>query len=200
MNKDLNNNIKKMTKQKPKLRQNTIQLSDSKKEEFGYDTKQSVIDVEQAGYAFTSTDDILHTYGIDPCCGLVIFNDNVRMLFHLDGSVSSEDILNIINDMDFTQDTKVYVIPGSSCGIDGSFDYQKIEEIFRNKGYDVKEQRIPATFGFVTVEPDKIIIGTGADRSLDIIIPIKQKERDEIEDLFIEKELTIENNIKKKNI
>lgn len=179
MNKIINNDniiIDKLVEfSKPKLRENSIQLSDTRKTKFGFNLNESVIDVEQDGYGISYGNDILHTYGIDPCCGLVIYDENVRILFHLDGSITPEDVIKVTDTINFSKNAMVIVIPGASCGIKGSFDYKKIEEMFSEKGYEVIEQRIPATFGFVTLESDKLTIGTGIDRSLDVVFSIAQK-------------------------
>ena len=159
----------------PKLMESKEQLSDVKKTNFGFNLNQSVIDVEQAGYGVCYGDDILYTYGIEPCCGLVLCDENVRILFHLDGTITPEDVIDITDKINLSQNTMVIVIPGSSCGIEGSFNYKQMEDIYRKKGYEVIEQRIPATFGFVTLESDKVTIGTGVDRNLDVVLLIPKK-------------------------
>ena len=65
---------------KPTLRQNTLQLTDKKKKENGFNIEDSVIDVDQCGYGVSNEDDILFTNGIEPCCGLVIYDENIRVL------------------------------------------------------------------------------------------------------------------------
>lgn len=180
MNKNINNNNIIIDKFddiiKPKLIENKTQLSENKKISFGFDLNDSVIDVDQAGYGISYGDDILYTYGIEPCCGLVLCDENVRILFHLDGSITPEDVLDITNKINLSQNVMVIVIPGASCGLNGSFDYKQIEEEYRRKGYKVIEQRIPATFGFVTLESNKVTIGTGVARDLNVILPIPKKE------------------------
>ena len=160
----------------PKLIKNTDQLTDTKKQGFGFSLNQSVIDVEQDGYSICYGNDTLCTYGIDPCCGLVVCDENVRILFHLDGTIEPEDVLAITDKVNLSQDTMAIVIPGASCGIAGSFNYKQIEEDYKRKGYKVIEQRIPATFGFVILETDQVTIGTGVDRSFDRILPIPKRK------------------------
>lgn len=152
-------------------------MTDTKKKNFGFKLDESVIDVAQAGYAISYEEDVLHTYGIEPCCGLVLCDENVRILFRLDGSVSTEDVIEITDKINLSSNTMAIVIPGASCGMYGSFDYKKMEEIFRSKGYEVMERRISATFGFVTLDSEKVTIGTGIDRSLDFVIPIPKGKR-----------------------
>ena len=53
---------------KPKLIENKMQLTDAKKIKLGFDLNDSVIDVVQDGYSICYGEDILYTYGIDPCC------------------------------------------------------------------------------------------------------------------------------------
>ena len=161
---------------KPKLCENTAQLTDTKKKNFGFNLNQSVIDVAQDGYSICYGNDILLTYGIEPCCSLVVCDENVRILFHLDGTITPEDVLAITDKVNLSQDAIVIVIPGASCGIPGTFKYKQIEEDYKRKGYKVIEQRIPATFGFVTLEPDQVTIGTGINKSYDKVLPIPKRK------------------------
>lgn len=181
---DTNNNmVKDDSVIKPKLIENKMQLNNAKKESFGFNLNDSVIDVVQDGYSVSYGEDILYTYGIDPCCGLVLCDENVRVLFHLDGSVSPEEVLDITDRLNLSQDAIAIVIPGASCSVSESFNYTQMEEEYKRRGYGVVEQRIPATFGFVTLYPDQVTIGTGVDRSLDIVLPIPERKTHELIDL-----------------
>lgn len=176
----MNNNKKNYIKEnfellKPTLRQNTLQLTDRYKQNNGFDLAESVIDVEQCGYGVSNEDDILFTYGIEPCCGLVLYDENVRVLFHLDGSVTPEDVIEVTNSMGLQQDATAIFAPGTTCRTQGCFEYRQLEEEYRKLGYTVLEQRIPATFGFVTVGENQITIGTALDRDLDKTFPIERK-------------------------
>ena len=161
---------------KPKLIENKMQLTDTKKIKFGFDLNDSVIDVAQDGYSICYGEDILFTHGIEPCCGLVLYDENVRILCHLDGSISPEDVLDITDKVNLSPTATVIVIPGASCGVPGSFNYKQIEEDYKKRGYEVICQRIPATFGFVILDSDKVTIGTGIDRSLDFVLPILKRK------------------------
>lgn len=70
---------------------------------------------------------------MDPCCGLVLCDENVRMLFHLDGSATPEDVIKISDKINLSSSAVAIVIPGGSCGIFGSFEYKKLEENYRKK-------------------------------------------------------------------
>lgn len=174
---NINNNTVKLDDiiMKPKLIENKMQLTDAKKIKFGFDLNDSVIDVVQDGYSICYGEDILYTYGIEPCCGLILCDENVRILFHLDGSISPEDVLDITDKVNLSPNAMAIVIPGASCGI-GSFNYKQIEEDYKKRGYEVIDKRIPATFGFVILDSDKVTIGTGVDRSLDVVLPIPKRK------------------------
>ena len=161
---------------KPKLIENKMQLTDAQKKAFGFELNDSIIDVAQNEYSICYGEDILYTYGIDPCCGLVLCDENVRILFHLDGSISPEDVLDITDKVNLSPNAMVIVIPGASCGMPGSFNYKQMEEDYKKRGYEVIGQRIPATFGFVILDSDKVTIGTGIDRSLDVVLPIPKRK------------------------
>lgn len=175
---NINNNTVKLDDiiTQPKLIENKMQLTDAKKIKFGFDLNDSVIDVVQDGYSICYGEDILYTYGIGPCCGLVLCDENVRMLFHLDESISPEDVLDITDNVNLSPNAMVIVIPGASCSVPGSFDYKQIEEDYKKRGYEVIGQRIPATFGFVILDSDKVTIGTGIDKSLDVVLPIPKRK------------------------
>ena len=161
---------------KPTLRQNTLQLTDRKKQNNGFDIADSVIDVEQCGYGVSNEDAILFTYGIEPCCGLVLYDENIRVLFHLDGSIRPEDVIEITNSMGLQPDATALFAPGTSCRTQGCFEYKRLEDEYRKLGYKILEQRIPATFGFVIVGENQITIGTALDRSLDKTFSIERKK------------------------
>ena len=52
----------------------------------------------------------------------------------------------------------------------------KQKKIIKKRGYEVIVKRIPATFGFVILDSDKVTIGTGVDRSLDVVLPIYKRK------------------------
>jgi len=172
---DINNITKKIEILKPKLKENILQLSDRNKINFGFELQESVIDVEQCGYGISMADDILFTYGIEPCCGLVLYDENIRVLFHLDGSITPEAVMEITNGIGLKLDATAFFVPGASCGMPGSFEYKKLEDEYRKIGYKILEQRIPATLGFVTVGENTITIGSGIDRTLDKKFLIEHK-------------------------
>lgn len=180
MDKDINNNNIIFNGIDDNINQRLIEnkghLSDVKKKSFGFDLNRTVIDVEQNGYGISYGDDILHTYGIDTCCGLVLFDENVRILFHLDGTITPTEVLEITDKINLSKNTIAIVIPGTASEMKGTFDYKQIEDIYMRKGYQVIEQRTPATFGFVTLEPDKVVVGTGLDRKYDLVLPIPRKK------------------------
>ena len=188
---------------KPKLIECKMQLTDTKKIKFGFDLDESIIDVEQDGFATSYEDDILYTYGIEPCCGLVLCDENVRILFHLDGTIKPEDVISITDKINLSQNAIVIVAPGASCGMPGSFNYKQIEEEYKRRGYMVTEQRIPATFGFVKLDSDRVTIGTGVDRSLDVILTIpkrkKQVQSDKSIDNSIQELINLKDELLKQN-
>ena len=106
---------------------------------------------------------------------MILCDENVRILFHLDGSISPEDVLDITDKVNLSPNAMAIVIPGASCGI-VSFNYKQIEEDYKKRGYEVIDKRIPSTFGFVILDSDKVTIGTGVDRSLDVVLPIPKRK------------------------
>lgn len=152
------------------------QLSDRKKVSNGFNIDESVIDVIQGGYAISRDDDILFTAGVGPCCAIVAFDGEKRMLFHIDGTSKPEDVKKKMLDFNMKENSTILVIPGGSCGIPGSFLYEKLEEELKLLGYNVQERRIPADLGFVTVDLEQITIGTAFDRSLDTTFKIKDTQ------------------------
>lgn len=172
-----NNNYKKEIKNfKPLLRKNTLQLTDRKKQNNGFDISESVIYVEQCGYGISKEDDVLFTYGIEPCCGLVLYDENTRVLLHLDGSVTPEDVIEITKGIGLQENATAVFAPGTACRNQGCFEYKKLEDEYRKIGYEVLEHRIPATLGFVTVSKNQIVIGSALDRSLDKTFSIEHKK------------------------
>lgn len=139
----------------------TMQLSDARKSANGFYETDSVIDVEQQGYAISYGDEFLFTYGIEPCCGVVLYDDKKYILFHLDGSSTPEEVKQITDKLDFSNDAKVLICPGVSCGkMSGTFNYVQLENIYKSLGYNTIVQRIEASFGHIAVSPDYIKVGS----------------------------------------
>ncbi len=154
-----------------KNRRSTVQLSDTKKKSNGFLSIESVIDVGQHEYGISDGGDILYTAGIEPCCGVVIYDKKHSMLLHLDGSEDYSEVIELADAMGFSESSHVIVAPGVSCGmVKGSFDYVSLESAFRERGFSVEEHRIPNTLGFITVDSNNITIGTLVNRSLDVMI------------------------------
>ncbi len=135
------------------------QLNSEKKTWAGFSLKDSVIDVEEGGYGISTGNDILYTYGIDTCCGLVLCDDFKRVLFHLDGGTTINDVLKVISKMQFKAGVKVFIVPGAHK-MKNNFDYIKLYEILQKMKYIVEVIHLPATFGFITVKKDSITIGS----------------------------------------
>ena len=137
-----------------------MQLSDKKKIQNGFNLFDSVLDVVQGGYSISYGDDYLFTYGIEPCCGVVLYDGQKSILFHLDGQSSPEEVKKITDSFEFNSDAKVLICPGVTCGIPGSFKYEELERIYNAEGYDIVVCRINGTFGYITVSGTNIVVGS----------------------------------------
>ena len=159
-----NNNINKEINYILKLKGNLIkcemQLSNKKKIQNGFDLCDSVLDVMQGGYAISYGDDYLFTYGIGPCCGVVLYDNQKCILFHLDGQSSPEEVKKITDSFGFDRDAKVLICPGVTCGIPGSFKYDELGKIYNDIGCDTIICRINGTFGYITVSDTNVRIGS----------------------------------------
>ena len=160
-----------------KNRKSTRQLSDLKKVQEGFLVEDSVIDIGEQEYGFSNGEDILYTFGIETCCGVIVYDKEKRFLCHLDGSINYSEVLELIERIKFdAAQTSIIIVPGATCGlIEGCFDYKALQKLLIDKGFKVIIQRIPSTLGFISVEPEKITIGTIVDRSLDTTTLIKNK-------------------------
>jgi len=137
-----------------------MQLTDLKKIKNGYSLDDSVIDVVQGGYGVSDGKDYLFTYGIEPCCGVVLSSGDRTILFHLDGSSSVTDVINKTDLLGFNLESKVFIFPGVTCGISGSFDYEQLAKLYNSLGYDVIVKRINGTFGYVKVSSSEVAVGS----------------------------------------
>lgn len=154
---------------KLKNRQSRHQLSDQRKLSDGFTLNDSVLDIEQGSFGLSYGDDVLYTYGIDPCCGVAVVDSEKQFLCHLDGKNQPSEVIELVNNLKFSNDAIVIIIPGGTCGImPGTFNYKKLEKMFEDAGFEVSEQRIPATLGFVIVNSEQVTIGTALDQSLNI--------------------------------
>lgn len=157
------NNI--ISKDKFSLKKNGLfkcemQLATKKKISNGYDMMDSVLDVIQDGYAISYGDDYLFTYGIGPCCGVVLYDDIKSILFHLDGTILPNAVKEITDSFGFNSEAKVLICPGFTCDIPGSFKYKNLEKLYNDNGYDTIVRRIDGHFGYIGVSANNIRIGT----------------------------------------
>lgn len=118
----------------------------------------------------------MFTYGIEPCCGLVLYDGNIRVLFHLDGSITPKDVIKVAKSIGLQKNATALIAPGTTCFTPGCFEYEKLEEELKKLGYKIIEERIPGTLGFITVSKDQIIIGTALDKSLNKTFQIERKK------------------------
>ena len=153
-----------------------IQLTDLKKLNNGYLLEDSVIDVIQGGYAVSVGDNHLFTYGIEPCCAVVIVSPSKKILFHLDGTFSVFDVKRKADSLGFGNNSKVFIFPGVTCGIPGSFKYDELMELYASYGYDVMVRRINGTFGYVKVSADEIIAGSLLQKGDEITFKFDDKK------------------------
>lgn len=137
-----------------------MQLSDKKKIQNGFGLFDSVLDVTQGGYAISYGGDYLFTYGIEPCCGVVVYDNEKCILFHLDGFSLPQKVKQITDLFGFNNDSKVLICPGIMCGISGSFNYDVLEKIYIDAGYDTVINRINGTLGYISVSESSIKIGS----------------------------------------
>ena len=176
-----NNNINKENFYDLKLKGNLtkceIQLSDKKKNQNGFDLFDSVLDVTQGGYAISYGDDYLFTYGIEPCCGVVLYDNLKCILFHLDGKSSPEEVKKITDSFGFNSDAKVLICPGVTCGIPGSFKYGELEKIYNDVGCDTTVCRIKGTFGYIAVSGANIRIGSALFKESEVFFERQTSRR-----------------------
>lgn len=159
---NINNNIKesyRLEKQRGLIKCE-MQLPDTKKIQNGYDLFDSVLDVNQGGYSISYGDDFLFTYGIEPCCGVVLYDAQKSILFHLDGTTSPEEVKQTTDSYGFSSDAKVLICPGVTCGISGTFEYERLKKIYNDDGYDTMVCRINGTFGYIGVSGNEIRFGS----------------------------------------
>lgn len=160
-----------------KERRSKIQLTNQKKLREGFSLSDSVVDIGQGEFGLSTGDDVLYTYGIEPCCGVAVVDGEKKFLCHLDGKNQPSEVIELVNDLNFSHNSKVIIIPGVTCGMPGSFDYKKLKTMFEEKGFVVSEQRIPSTFGFVVVNSKQVIVGTNLDRSQNISFSLNNEKK-----------------------
>lgn len=159
----------------PYLSRSRNQLTDLKKERFGYNSTDSVIDVGEGQYGVSfDGSDYLYTCGIEPCCGVVLSDGVKSILFHLDGSSSPIEVKKVTDSFEFGAYSKVLICPGVTCGIPGSFKYQELAELYKNMGYEVEISRIDGPFGYVEVAGTQVKVGSILTDNIDVY-DLKQK-------------------------
>lgn len=142
------------------LIESTGQLSNNIKIKEGYNQYDFVIDVGQREYAISYGECFLFTCGIDTCCGVVVYDKEKMILFHLDGTSSFEDVKRINDLFKFHSNSSVLIFPGAMSSMPGTFNYNILEKNYSDMGYNVAIHKISNTFGYIKVFENQIKFGS----------------------------------------
>lgn len=143
-----------------KIRKSTNIRSGLNKGFLVYSNEMTVIDVGQDEYAIKSSDEILITYGIITCCGIVVKNENGIALMHIDATIKPNYVIELLDDLEFGYNSEVVLVPGALCN---DFDYYTLISNLENRGNKCSCYRLTGNFGAIVIEQENIKICSELD-------------------------------------
>lgn len=142
----INNNI--MTKEylynKEKIRRSVDIRNGFNKGFLVYPSSMPIVIIGQNEYAKKENDEILATYGIITCCGIVIKSDNGIVLMHVDATINPNDIIELLDDLKIGYNSEILLVPGALCN---DFDYNTLKLNLENRGNQCSCYRLAGNFG-----------------------------------------------------
>lgn len=120
-----------------------------------YPSEMTIIDVGQDEYAIKENDEILVTYGIIACCGIVIKNDNGIVLMHVSATIKPNDIIELLDDLKLGYNSEILLVLGALCN---DFDYNILKLNLESRGNQCSCYRLAGNFGSIAIEQENIKI------------------------------------------
>ena len=112
-------------------------------------------------YYLTFSEDNAFTFGIESCCGLVIFNKNYKFLMHMSPKYNVDNILALLNILNILYDGEVYIFPGCACeyGKGGNkINYNQLANELKKFGNNIYIRKFNSISGSVYLLDGKLII------------------------------------------
>ncbi len=154
---DLNNNdsVKEYLYSREKIEKSTNIRDGFNKGVLVYPVGMTIIDVGQDEYAIKENDEILVTYGIITCCGIIVQNNNRLVLMHIDATIQPNDVILLLDNLGFGYNSEILLVPGVLCN---DFDYHTLALDLENRGNKCSCFRLTGAFGSISVEKENIKI------------------------------------------
>lgn len=122
---------------------------------YNYSKDTSVIDVGMDQFSIKTNNEVLITYGIITCCGLIAMDQDRTFLMHISPGTSAKQVIETLEDNQFKQDFQSVLVPGFACFIDYKDLLIKLKE--RSSSYSIHQ--FHGKYGVIVVENKNIIIG-----------------------------------------
>ncbi len=145
---------------KEKIKKSTNTRHGFNKGVFVYPPNMTITDVGQDEYAIRENDEILVTYGIITCCGIIVKNDKGLALMHIDALVQPEEVIELLDNLGFGYNSEVILVPGALCN---DFDYHSLALDLENRGNNCSCFRLTGEFGSIAIEQENIKICSELD-------------------------------------
>lgn len=126
---------------------------------YNYDYNTLVADVGMNEYYIRKNSEILITYGIITCCGMIVCDPTNVMLAHLAPDVTKEDVSLLLDENNFDSKAKMYLFPGFASFV----DYESIIDHVGNQLDDLCCYRYEGKYGVIYVDNDILVMGNAKE-------------------------------------
>lgn len=126
---------------------------------YKYDFNTLVADVSMNEYYIRHGSEVLITYGIITCCGIVVYDKNNLMLAHLAPDVSGFDVITLLDENKFESNFQILLFPGFACYV----DYNDIINCVKDRTNNLFCQRFKGKYGVIYVDGEDLVIGNAKE-------------------------------------
>lgn len=121
---------------------------------YNYSKNTSVIDVGMDQFSIKTNNEVLITYGIITCCGLIAIDQDRTFLMHISPGTRAKQVIETLEDNQFKDDFQSVLVPGFACFTDYNDLLVKLKERSSSSVY-----QFHGKYGVIVVENKNIILG-----------------------------------------
>ncbi len=134
---------------------------------YHYPKERKVITLAMDDFYVKNQQEILITYGIVTCCGLVAIDKNRIFLMHISPGTDVQEIIDTLDANEFYRNFYSLLVPGLACYV----DYENLKNYLEKKNCTNSVYQFKSRYGVIVVDKDTIILGN--DKKIEEKIKIK---------------------------
>lgn len=122
---------------------------------YKYDLSTLVADIGMNEYHIRDDMEVLITYGIITCCGMVVYDKNNLMLAHLAPDVSGFDVISLLEENKLGSNSQILLFPGFACYV----DYNDIINCVKDRTSNLSLNKFTGKYGVIYIDGKDLVMG-----------------------------------------